>query len=785
MLDFDRPYLRPIMFVPAEMTPVLFQDEEEILEPVEWKEPAIHKSHVPTADKVARLFSIPPEDTSFFKAPLNDDVFAVDDSEELVTIDFKSMGTLMTHEQKVEAVVPSTIPENKELNVGEQSAEATSATLPSNPTSLDIDVQHVEASIHADITSPTISVTDAPPSENPLFVLDPNPTAPGDTHQTHEDVSITISAPVNLAPLGSIDLTQDQSDEIIVYEAPNPRTGRSTPNPPEVSSIANSTEASTSRQANQVLTTLDSIMFTSLTNSTKVKATRKRRGRRVTKKDRMTGRRGALLGSRPGFGDFGAMMEEMHLHEDEGRQRRYGSDIDWGDESKDEGEHGGMDLDSDVNQEAMSSFIQSMSVNGSRQITMDDVADMEKLKMEDEEEEMSSSGSEDEDEEEEDVSQAIREAEIELVGAEGSETEDEEDEDEDDSEESEDDEGSPKRNFQTRLARARQNAKGKGKAVDADRSQLYVEKSTSEDDEDEDDEDEDKGPTWADDDEHFFDDLQDMLDENDELLKGHNRKQRKALFKSIQDGDFGVDSGPITSKNKHDKYKNLPPELQQQWQNDRAKKAENKKKRAAARLAVAADPRAFHKQGKKARKMMLRAIAMANDSDNEFPSQIVDYPTLVAQIRLHIADIGGPDTMALPPMAKDDRAKVHEIANAFGLKSVSKGKGKERYTTLVRTSRSGLKVDERKIGKITRTAGAFGFTRPGNRGEKMASAPRHKEGDEVGKAAPKIHESNIGYKMLSTMGWAEGEVIGLSGGLEAPLKAIIKNTKLGLGASRP
>ena len=84
----------------------------------------------------------------------------------------------------------------------------------------------------------------------------------------------------------------------------------------------------------------------------------------------------------------------------------------------------------------------------------------------------------------------------------------------------------------------------------------------------------------------------------------------------------------------------------------------------------------------------------------------------------------------------------------------------------------------------------------------MAPAPRHKEGDEVGKvricmfvvryqikfcsmqAAPKIHESNIGYKMLSTMGWAEGEVIGLSGGLEAPLKAIIKNTKLGLGASR-
>jgi len=202
------------------------------------------------------------------------------------------------------------------------------------------------------------------------------------------------------------------------------------------------------------------------------------------------------------------------------------------------------------------------------------------------------------------------------------------------------------------------------------------------------------------------------------------------------------------------------------------------------RLAVAADPRAYHKQGKKAHKVMLRAAAMANDSDNEFPNQVVDYPTLVAQIRLHVADIGGPNSMALPPMAKDDRAKVHEIANAFGLKSTSKGNAKERYTTLVRTSRTGLKIDERKISRITRTAGEFGFTRPGNRGERTPTAPRHKEGEEVGKAAPKIGVLNIGYKMLATMGWAEGDGIGLSGGLDAPLKVIIKNTKLGLGASR-
>lgn len=38
--------------------------------------------------------------------------------------------------------------------------------------------------------------------------------------------------------------------------------------------------------------------------------------------------------------------------------------------------------------------------------------------------------------------------------------------------------------------------------------------------------------------------------------------------------------------------------------------------------------------------------------------------------------------------------------------------------------------------------------------------------------------------MLASMGWSEGDRIGISGGLVAPLTAVIKNTKLGLGANR-
>jgi hypothetical protein len=50
--------------------------------------------------------------------------------------------------------------------------------------------------------------------------------------------------------------------------------------------------------------------------------------------------------------------------------------------------------------------------------------------------------------------------------------------------------------------------------------------------------------------------------------------------------------------------------------------------------------------------------------------------------------------------------------------------------------------------------------------------------------APKIGESNIGFKMLASMGWSEGDRIGMTGGLDAPLTAVIKHTKLGLGASK-
>lgn len=56
----------------------------------------------------------------------------------------------------------------------------------------------------------------------------------------------------------------------------------------------------------------------------------------------------------------------------------------------------------------------------------------------------------------------------------------------------------------------------------------------------------------------------------------------------------------------------------------------------------------------------------------------------------------------------------------------------------------------------------------------------------VRQEAPAVGESNIGFKMLSSMGWSEGVKIGgeSSIGIEVPLTAVMKKSRLGLGATR-
>lgn len=149
------------------------------------------------------------------------------------------------------------------------------------------------------------------------------------------------------------------------------------------------------------------------------------------------------------------------------------------------------------------------------------------------------------------------------------------------------------------------------------------------------------------------------------------------------------------------------------------------------------------KGGKKGRKAMLAAASL-DPTINVLPNRIIDMTTLVQQIRRFIADIGGSNNMSLPPTNKETRKNVHEMAVAFGLKSVSKGKGDARYTTLSKTTRTGVNIDERKVAKIVRRSGGMGARGDSFIYDKKGKGPptrmpKHKEGEVVGQVRVVLH----------------------------------------------
>ncbi|KAG6862696.1 hypothetical protein C0991_010779, partial [Blastosporella zonata] len=183
------------------------------------------------------------------------------------------------------------------------------------------------------------------------------------------------------------------------------------------------------------------------------------------------------------FGSFGAMMEEAKLrgvgYERDPRwdeRRRGDSDVEWGDEDEDEDGDGamgvaeGMQLDPEleIDGDAMRRFAKSMSAEGSRFVTMDDIADGVVMRLEDESgdedgRDVGSSGEDEEDEtteDEKDIDEIVRAEERMLIAEPG----DVEMEDSDESgEDSDEVDTSPRTGFQARLERLRKRTNEKGK----------------------------------------------------------------------------------------------------------------------------------------------------------------------------------------------------------------------------------------------------------------------------------------------------------------------------------
>ncbi|KAJ3813398.1 hypothetical protein F5876DRAFT_35178 [Lentinula aff. lateritia] len=440
-----------------------------------------------------------------------------------------------------------------------------------------------------------------------------------------------------------------------------------------------------------------------------------------------------------------------------------------------------------------------MGPSGSRHVTMDDLEDERRIREEDEEKRNEGDEESEEDDEEEEEEEEERDRSIDHGNGQDVENDDDgEDEDEDvdvdeDEDDDDDDDQSPRSSFQARLEHLRKRASSETGATSAKSKGKAKAKASLYDDSDSEDEDDwDRNRTWAEADDDFIAQPQDILDENEDILVGREKKSKKQVFQAVYNGDFeDVDMGKPAPKDKH---KDIPPDLVDLWNKDRAKKAIRKQERELARLAATADPLTKKRGGKKGRKAML-AAAKLDPTIVVLPNRVIDMTTLVQQIRRFIDDIGGPSTMSLPPANNQTRKNIHELAAALNLKSFSKGSGDARYTTLAKTTMSGIRVNQKKVAKIVRRGGGLAdnaefvggadmWKKHAERGKASKSTPKHREGDEVGKAAPKINETNIGFKMLASMGWTEGDPIGQSGGLQNPLTAVIKNTKLGLGAMK-
>ncbi|CCF54861.1 hypothetical protein NDA11_002724 [Ustilago hordei] len=294
-------------------------------------------------------------------------------------------------------------------------------------------------------------------------------------------------------------------------------------------------------------------------------------------------------------------------------------------------------------------------------------------------------------------------------------------------------------------------------------------------------------------------------------------------------------------------------ELQQQWDKDRASKASKKQQRLMERQAASLNPfpnthgkagsagktKSTKKQSKLARKAgkremraslkahsnnVVSAINVAGSIDdvdqnilmfggNSVPGDVMslglekrfafNMDELNQQIQMFLSE-KGRNTMRCQPMDKFARAEVHALAAAYNLASKSKGKGRERFPTLIKTSKSGLNVDYRKVKRIVwSNAGAtFGSDlgrsdfKDKSRGKKGkrgggggggvygvggGTVPKNREGEEVGFGADKIGADNIGHKLLAAMGWREGSGIGSSQGMANPVSATVKTSKGGLG----
>ncbi|KAF8530398.1 hypothetical protein BU17DRAFT_79155 [Hysterangium stoloniferum] len=622
-----------------------------------------------------------------------------------------------------------------------------------------------EKAPEAELVNVATTVTETP--ETSSFIIDvvPKPVVFGPP-RVAEDSSLTCAAP----------LGEDSTEEIIVYTAPYPRVSRAvTPVPPALlrSGVSDIHTPYTPIASSSAIVTdnVESFSF-SLTSmpdpeeilTKQVKARSQSglkptpRSRKMVKKARASARRREERQSMFSLGlsqaGRAAMHERSTIRGDTRKsERRVGdSDVEWGtsDEEVDGVGHvtsglGSMDLDSDIGEIAALSPLVGRLAGLREVVTIADLGDIAKIQDEDEEDRRSSSPEEEDNrrssslEEEEEIFNQAGQGEIGEYDTSDFESSEEE---------------TPRRTFQANLKKMREKAAGKAVAdgnttSDEEPSMFAHHLSVA-----------DRG-------EAYFQRTEEILDNSAD----HGNR------KAIESEDFIKDNVEMEdiSFNTRKKDKHIPPNLRDQWERDRAKKAERKQARELERKQATIDGALSHggKLLKKQQKLFGKDNARIR-GDTLYTGPIDSLGSLETLIRKFISNLELKH-LELPPKPKDWRRQVHLLADAFRLKSKSQGKEKARYITLSKTTRSGVaQTNEHKVSRLV----------GGHSGKAARVYVRHKDGDEVGGAAPRLNDTNVGFKLLQQMGWSEGDRIGATAGLADPLTAIVKTTKLGLGATR-
>lgn len=559
LLYEDRPFLKPIKFVRSVYTATLFQKEDDIFQPVvesagtsfatlfhdRSSQPLTvegdEKSHVPTADAVLRVFNTDKQTN------------VLDGEEELEEVDFTDIGRVQAEVDAAASQPPVLSPEAPATEEMPASffVDTTPSTVIHTTNSKTIQVDRLNGAL-GDAT------TNNEDDDEVIVYVAPHPRI------TNKPTTSPVTTVPMIKPLqttsiltgvtiGSSVVEADSPPPLADVSAASKRMDATTPLPNaaqpaltiELGTLYPETTVTSHQSAPEALSlppppSFDDVSF-SFTKSTATGSATRSQKRRL----HPVGTPRSLIKRKPrrrslgGFGAFGAMHEEALLHEEDPRraeQRRGDSDINWGTSDEDDdvdalsADMGGMEIDGEIDLQAMKRFVHSLSAEGSKHVTMDDIADTERMRKEDEDTDVrgpesdedgttdienplpgygakekrsednvdsdeDDEGDEDEDDGDgnEEVEKAVRAEEEFLIGEDRADLldhpSDSSDNDEDGEEDdSEDDGDTPRRSFQAKLERLREGTsskgKGKGRATgDSSDEAMSVQMTWADDDE--------------------------------------------------------------------------------------------------------------------------------------------------------------------------------------------------------------------------------------------------------------------------------------------------------------